>query len=98
MVLSEIELIKSTDNWLMRDHGFSARDVLVERSLDGEYFVKGFNEFTDQEVYFGELRPSSSVLRLIDEWLDIGFQDCFLAVYSSDYEAVVVDYYHCMGV
>lgn len=96
MLLSEIDLMRCPDIGLLREHGYAVRDVFVEKKDFGRYVVNCHNEFSNSEIVLGVLQPSSRVLRLINEWLDLTRYDGLMAVYIDEYEVVIIDYYHAL--
>ena len=94
MILSDICFARSADVGMLREYGAPVREVCIERGDLGDYFVTCINEFSGDEVLLGEMNMSSAVKQAVQEWIEFNHQDSFLAVYSDEYEVVIVDYYH----
>lgn len=97
MLICELDLNRSSDVGLISNYGFSVRDVLIERGSCGSYFVRCLNEFTQDEIILGEIKPSMVVAVAMSNWLDFLHEDEFMAVYIGDYEVVVIDHYYPIG-
>jgi hypothetical protein len=94
VILSDICFARSADVGMLREYGASVREVCIERGDLGDYFVMCINEFSGDEILLGELSMCSAVKQAVQEWIEFNHQDSFLAVYSDEYEVVIVDYYH----
>lgn len=97
MLICDVELSKSTDVGLLRQHGFTVRDVSIERSFYGNFFLHCFNEFTQQEIFLGEIKSSLAAAIAMNNWLEFLHKDSFMAIYIDDYEVVIIDHYYPVG-
>lgn len=97
MLICELDLNRSSDVGLISNYGFSVRDVFIERGGCGSYFVRCLNEFTQDEIILGEIKPSMVVAVAMSNWLDFLHEDEFMAIYIGDYEVVVIDHYYPIG-
>ncbi len=97
MLICEVQLNRSADVGLISKCGFSARDVLIERGDCGSYVARCLNEFTQDEIILGEIKPSMAIAVAMSNWFDFIHKDEFMAIYIGDYGVVVIDYYYPIG-
>jgi len=97
MLICEVELEKSPDVMLLQEHGSIFRDVLIVKNNFGDYFVRCMNEFTQQELLIGQIRPAASVLTELDSWFEFTYSTELITIYSAEYQMVVIDYYYPVG-
>ena len=97
MLICEVELNRSADVGLISKCGFAVRDVLIERSDCGSYVARCLNEFTQDEVILGEIKPSMAIAAAVRNWFDFLHNDELMAIYLGNYGVVVIDYYYPVG-